>query len=62
MSKEKVEVPVEEEIKKAEPPKKEKKVDVNGFINRKLKDINEMDKPATAKALADRVRKNGKEN
>ena len=61
MSKEKVEVPVEE-IKKAETPKKEKKVDVNGFINRKLKDINEMDKPATAKALADRVRKNGKEN
>lgn len=62
MSKEKVEVPVEEKVEKVEPPKKEKKVDVNGFINRKLKDINEMDKPATAKALADRVRKNGKEN
>lgn len=54
MSKEKVEVPVEEK----KVPKNEKKVDVNAFINRKLKDINELDNPALAKSLADKVRKN----
>lgn len=42
----------------AEPKKAEKKVDVNAFVNRKLKDINELDNPALAKELADRVRKN----
>ena len=58
MSEKKIETPVE---KKVEAPKK-KSVDVNAFINRKLKDINELGKPALAKVLADRVRKNRKEN
>jgi len=57
MGKKKEEYPVEE-VKKEEP----KKVDINAFINRKLKDINELGKPAKAQVLARRVIRNRKEN
>lgn len=44
---------------KKEPIKAEtKRVDVNAFIKRKLKDINEMQDQAKAKDLAERVMSN----
>lgn len=69
--KEIIETPVEEvveeiveEVVEEKPEKKpiKKKVDVDAFINRKLKVINEMTNKAQAKVLAERVIANRKEN
>lgn len=69
--KEIIETPVEEvveeiveEVVEVKPEKKpmKKTVDVDAFINRKLKVINEMTNKAQAKALAERVIANRKEN
>lgn len=46
------------EKKKEETPKKKEEVDVNAFISRKLKPINEMGETASAKFLAQRVLEN----
>lgn len=56
MAKKKEEMPVEE---KAVAPKK---VDIEAFISRKLKDINELGNHARSQALARRVIRNRKEN
>lgn len=61
MSEKKDKTPVDEAPKK-NLEKEVKKVDVDAFIQRKLKDINELGKPAKAKALASRVIRNRKEN
>ena len=55
---------VVEEVVEVKPEKKpmKKTVDVDAFINRKLKVINEMTNKAQAKVLAERVISNRKEN
>lgn len=44
--------------KKKEKETPERKVDVNAFVARKLKDINEIENEALAKFLAERVLNN----